>query len=86
VTLSWTTPARVAVDIEPVVMTRTFADVPVTADGGPTEPGTVVVTIEGHQDELEALAGTMRSKRASRGSSPGRPSHDGTRRSRGRSW
>jgi YbbR domain-containing protein len=54
VTLSWTTPARVAVDIEPVVMTRTFADVPVT--GAATEPATVVVTIEGHQDELEGLA------------------------------
>lgn len=54
VTLSWTTSARVAVDIEPVVMTRTFADVPVT--GAFTEPATVVVTIEGHQDELEALA------------------------------
>ena len=54
VTLSWTTPARVAVDIEPVVMTRTFADVPVT--GAATEPTTVVVTIEGPQDELEALA------------------------------
>jgi len=56
VTLSWTTPARVAVDVEPVVMTRTFTDVPVTADGDFTEPATVVVTIEGHQDEVEALA------------------------------
>ena len=54
VTLSWTTPARVAVDVEPVVMTRTFTDVPVV--GAATEPATVVVTIEGHQDEIEALA------------------------------
>ena len=56
VTLSWTTPARVAVDIEPVVITRTFAGVPVTAGGASTEPASVVVTIEGHQDQIEALA------------------------------
>jgi hypothetical protein len=46
----------VAVDVEPVVTTRTFADVPVTADGVATEPASVVVTIEGHQDEIEAIA------------------------------
>jgi YbbR domain-containing protein len=56
ITLSWTTAARVAIDVEPVVISRTFADVPVVADGAVTEPASVVVTIEGHQDELEALA------------------------------
>jgi YbbR domain-containing protein len=55
VTLSWTTPARVAVEVEPVVMTRTFTDVPVVTDGATPEPATVVVTLEGHQDEIEAL-------------------------------
>jgi hypothetical protein len=56
VTLSWTTPARVAIDVEPVVITRTFTDVPVVADGAVAEPTAVVVTVEGNQDELEALA------------------------------
>lgn len=55
VTLSWTTAARVAIDIEPVVVTRTFADVPVRVEDAVADPASVVVTIEGHQDELEAL-------------------------------
>jgi YbbR domain-containing protein len=56
VSLSWATPARVQIEVEPVVVSRTFTDVPVSADGATLDPPTVVVTLEGHQDELEALA------------------------------